>query len=203
MDPRDEKNLKKILSCVRERSPEGGSDQAKSYQKLAHERDTQKNLEALSAENGVWGSEWSRGASVGDVRGDTDYPQPDMSGLDSGCAYRNEAHPPPHVSFAPSSPDSQGGGFISPSYPQDPESVYVPYPPDPVWVEIRRLDERISWVHANFNPQPLLDEIRGLHQNMERVDVNYGPGGSRPEGPWRRLKRFGWRGWTQSHNKLA
>ena len=41
----EEKNPKKNLSCVRERSPEGGSDlseKAKSYQRLDHEKGTQK-----------------------------------------------------------------------------------------------------------------------------------------------------------------
>ncbi len=57
-----------------------------------------------------------------------------------------------------------------------PDADYGPNPPDPVWTEIARLDERISWVHGNVN-QPLWDEIGGLHQNMEEVALNYGPDG--------------------------
>ena len=57
-----------------------------------------------------------------------------------------------------------------------PDADYGSNPSDPVWTEIARLDERISWVHANVN-QPLYDEIGGLHQNMEAVALNYGPDG--------------------------
>ena len=48
------------------------------------------------------------------------------------------------------------------------DADYSSNPPDPVWTEIARLDERISWVNANVG-RPFYDEIVGLHQNMEQL----------------------------------
>ena len=80
--------------------------------------------------------------------------------MSPGVECINVEHPPPHVDFVPSSPESESGGYMYP------DTDYEPNPPDPVWSEIARLEERISWVHANVN-QPLYDEIAGLHKNIE------------------------------------
>ena len=63
-------------------------------------KETLKNIWRRKAPKMGFGAQNGLGGSVGDVRGDTDYPQPDMSGLDSGCVYRNEAHTL-HMSLLP------------------------------------------------------------------------------------------------------
>ena len=81
----------------------GGSDlseQAKSYQKLAHEVDTQKNWRRKAQKMG-FGDKTSQmaGQVRGDVLEDENHPQPEFSCAFSGDAYGKEAHTPTCLSF--------------------------------------------------------------------------------------------------------
>ena len=92
----------------------------------------------------------------GAVSSRADVPPLSSSHLPRGGECLNVEHPPPYVDFVPSSPESESGVYMYL------DADYSSNPPDPVWTEIARLDERISWVNANVG-QPLYDEIVGLH----------------------------------------
>ena len=70
------------------------------------------------------------------------------------------SHPGVHVNGGPL-PEQKG-----------PDQSHMQNLHDALNREFKRLDERISLVHAS-----VWDEIRGLHENFEVVDVQYGPGG--------------------------